>query len=173
MQLKFIYEGGASKRYHTVDTHIKQDIAQHSFGVAWLCEYFTEETASKNLIMAALAHDLAEHKVGDIPSPAKRALGIGKMFDEFEQRYMDEAGIPRYELTAEEEIILKYADITDGLLFCLRERTLGNQHVDIIFDRFFNYAVQLEEAGIESQAFELAARTIDNIVDRWEEVCQA
>ncbi len=147
MQRNFIFNGGLSKRYHTVHTLKEQDIAAHSFGVAWLCELITEGMASKNLIMAALAHDLAEHIVGDIPSPAKRALGISEMYGKFEADYLSSAGVGHYieQLTAPEANILKFADMLDGMMFCVRERRLGNKNIDIVYARFNSYIWELVE----------------------------
>jgi 5'-deoxynucleotidase YfbR-like HD superfamily hydrolase len=171
MQRKFIFNGGASKRYHTVDTHTKQDIAAHSFGVAWFCELFTGGKASKNLIMAALSHDLAEHIVGDIPSPAKRTNGIGKLFDEIEHRYMVEAGVAHYgdNLTKDEVLIMKFADLMEGASFCLRERRSGNQHVDEIFERFSTYTLSLAEANKDLPELEVILDTLNELVQEWKE----
>mgnify|MGYP001572832873 CR=1 FL=1 len=170
MQRRFIFNGGYSTRFHTVDVHTRQDIGNHSFGVAWLCELLTGGGASKNLIMAALAHDLAEHMVGDIPSPAKRALGISKMFDEFEGKHLEEAGIAKYgnSLTPEECDILKYADMLEGMTFCVRERKFGNQNVDIIFGRFYSYIEQLRVSrGASPYVALILNSTITDLLIEW------
>ena len=118
MNISFIFNGGVSKRYHTVDTLKSQDIAAHSFGVAWLCEVLTDGKASKELIMAALAHDLAEHIVGDLPSPSKRALGQHFMnaFDIRENHELLANGVGHYEyrLTKLEARALKMAPNMTG-----------------------------------------------------------
>lgn len=168
-QRRFIFNGGYSTRFHTIDVHIRQDIASHSFGVAWYCELITGGHASKNLIMAALTHDLAEHIVGDIPSPAKRALGISKMYQEFEDKHLKDASLEHYheELTDEERNLLKFADMFEGMTFCIRERKTGNQNVEIIFERFRSYVVEL--LGDSSWNFELLS-TLNDIAAEWEEV---
>lgn len=171
MQRRFIFNGGNSTRFHTVDVHTRQDIGNHSFGVAWLCELITDGAASKNLVMAALAHDLAEHIVGDIPSPAKRALNIGAMYDTIEGAHLDEAGIGSYSLhlTPEERSILKFADMLEGMTFCVRERKVGNQNVEIIFNRFRSYIMELLEKTKLTDATPLLL-TLNDIVVEWKEV---
>lgn len=172
MQRKFIFDGGASTRYHTVDMHYRQTIADHSFGVAWFCELITEGRAPKELIMAALTHDLAEHIVGDIPSPAKRSLGVGKMWDDFETKHLDEAGIAGYawSLHPEEQVILKLADMLDGMMFCLRERKMGNHNVEVIFDNFRKYTREFLEKNPALPESTEAYRLMDDIVQEWEEL---
>lgn len=172
MQRKFIFNGGASKRYHTVDTLKTQDIAAHSFGVAWLCELFTGGKASKNLIMAALAHDLAEHVVGDVPSPSKRALKIGELFDGFENKLLSENGVSAYgeALNPEEALILKLSDMTEGMLFCLRERTLGNRSVEVVYGRFRTYAQEALERYPAPEHAATIMTILDEIHNEWKEI---
>jgi len=162
MQRNFIFNGGYSTRYHTAEVHFRQTIADHSFGVAWLCELLTEGTASKDLIMAALAHDLAEHMVGDIPSPAKRALGVGAQFDEYELAHLKANGLSNYaaSLMPAELDVLKYADMIEGMHFCLRERRLGNVNVDVIFGRFLSYVHQLVLSRNPTGEVELRVQSI-------------
>lgn len=178
MQLNFVYNGGLSKRYHTVETLKEQNIAEHSFGVAWLCELLTQGQASKDLIMAAMAHDLAEHIVGDIPSPIKRELGtVGKSaFERLEHGYLKTAGLYSYEenISYAEALTLKLADMMDGMMFCLREKRLGNKGVDIVFERFTSYAGELlekreseESAASNSFVTSVAELFIDEILNEW------
>ncbi len=142
----FIYNGGASKRYHTVQTHNTQDIAAHSFGVAWWCELLTDGRASKQLIMAALTHDLAEHIVGDVPSPAKRAMGCRDAFNAYEDKILTDAKLSHYMgLLPDEHSLLKAADCFDGLMFCLNERRMGNKHVEIVYGRYYSYIMEVKD----------------------------
>lgn len=140
----FIFKGGKSKRFHTESVLQEQDIAAHSFGVAWCCEIITGGKASKNLIMAALAHDLAEHKVGDMPSPAKRKYDIGNRLSVVEEGLLLEQRLAYYnDLTQEEEKVLKFADLLDGLLYCYKEKMLGNNFIDEAYQNFYSYLHQM------------------------------
>jgi len=171
MQRKFIFDGGASTRYHTVEVHNRQSIADHSFGVAWFCELITEGAASKELIMAALAHDLAEHKTGDIPSPVKRRFSTAgaNAWDTMEQIQLDNGGVGGYSrtLTDIECNVLKYADMMEGLMFCVRERSLGNKNVDIVFGNFWSY-IHLKLADDARNYVERVNLLIEEIHKEWE-----
>lgn len=141
----FILDGGMSKRFHTSATIKEQNIAAHSFGVAWWCELLSGGMASKNLIMAALAHDLAEHQVGDVPAPAKRKYpAIKQLFDTAEEEILRDNGLHRYynQLSSLEKDILKMADAMEGAWFCLYEMMLGNKFAGIMFERFLDYYAQ-------------------------------
>lgn len=155
-KLNMVFDGGASKRYHTVDTLRTQDIAAHSFGVAWLCELLTQGKASKNLIMAALAHDLAEYLVGDVPSPTKRALGLSELLHEHEYEHLKRADLTYEEKLSSVEVkILKLADCMEGMLFCVRERAQGNKSIFIVYERFMSYIEDMLQNGVERDTFNL------------------
>jgi 5'-deoxynucleotidase YfbR-like HD superfamily hydrolase len=168
----FIYNGGASKRYHTVQTHNTQDIASHSFGVAWWCELITDKRASKQLIMAALTHDLAEHIVGDVPSPAKRAMGCRDAFNAYEDTILTDNKVVHYmNLPELEKAVLKAADCFDGLMFCLNERRMGNKHVEIVYGRYYSYILEVKnKTCYYSHAID---DYLDLINNEWKELTNA
>lgn len=142
--IDFIMAGGAVKRYHTLTTLHTQNVAEHSFGVAWLVWWLSDSRPSTELLMAALGHDLAEHITGDLPAPAKRSLGISAQFTAYEDEIMGKAGFPAYWLTVDEKRVLKMADTADLMLFCLREMSLGNRQMRKVFMRGMSYAVELK-----------------------------
>ena len=161
----FIFDGAQSKRFHTVDTLRAQTIAQHSFGVAWLCVLLSESPASSDLILAALSHDLAEHKVGDVPSPTKRALReTGDALEIHEEGFLRDVNL-FYFLTEKEKTILKMADILDGMLFCLRERQLGNSlpHIKEVYSNYLRYAQELPRSATSDLY-------INHINSKWREL---
>lgn len=139
--IEFIVAGSEVKRFHTVNTLITETVGHHSHGVAMMCLVFKPD-CSKELLVAALMHDLAEHQTGDIPSPAKKQYGIGAQVDELEERLMREVGLHMPELSDEEKRILKLADIAQGCIFCAREIHMGNARLIPVFNR---YALYLEE----------------------------
>lgn len=150
--LDFIISGSEVTRYHTVTTLVKETVGHHSHGVALLTTLLAP-TASRSLLLAALCHDLAEHLTGDIPSPAKRELGVGDRIDELEARLMKSAGIEMPDLSDEEARILKLADIAQGALFCAREISMGNTRMQLVFDRYMNYANEMILIGREKELF--------------------
>ena len=152
--LDFILAGTQVKRYHTVTTLTSETVGHHSAEVA-LIVLLLEPEASRQLLMAALYHDLAEHQTGDIPSPAKRVYGIGEQVDELEKRLMREAGVSYPLLTETEARTLKLADIAQGALFCVREINTGNRNMRVVLGRYLGYAEMMLLVGRERELFDL------------------
>ena len=121
-----VYAGGHVKRMHTRITLTEQTVAQHSYGVAWWCWVLTGGTATANLLMSALAHDVPEHKTGDIPANVKHTLLDQPALQTMETHLYNDANIPVFELDAYEARILKLADYADLLAYCRLELSLGN-----------------------------------------------
>ena len=146
--LRTIREAGAIKRYHTARTIACETVAEHSFNVVNLILVLTEGQASRELILAALTHDMGELAVGDIPSPIKRAMPE-EVHSEIERREQQAvlAMHPQVfmELSAEEEHILSLADKLDGLLKCTEELKMGNRHIITIGERYCGYVQSLTE----------------------------
>jgi 5'-deoxynucleotidase YfbR-like HD superfamily hydrolase len=150
--LEFILNGSEVKRFHTLITHQLETVGHHSHGVACLT-LMLDPDASRQLIIAALFHDLAEQHTGDIPSPAKREYGIGDQVDRLERRLMSDAGLTYPSLNAYETRTLKLADIAHGALFCLREVRLGNRRMLEVYDRYVAYASEFILIGSELELF--------------------
>lgn len=141
-QLDAIIAGGQTKRYHTVHTIKENTVGQHSYGVAMLCWLLQEGEPSAVLIMAALTHDVAEQWTGDMPAPAKRALGIRTSFAEVEANCLASLHLD-WQLDANDSLVLKLADSMEGLLFCITERRLGNVGIQTVYENFNHYVHQL------------------------------
>lgn len=143
-RIAFIHKGGKTKRYHTEDTLTEQTVADHSFGVAMLV-LLMQPRVRKEVLLAALVHDLAEHQVGDVSAPVKRANPELKAnLDAMEHRLLAEQGLNFADnLTESELILLKAADCMDGMLFCVRERRMGGD-VRHIYQNYKSYVKQLD-----------------------------
>ena len=150
--LQFIINGSEVKRFHTLTTLQNETVGHHSHGVACFT-LLLDPDASRQLLLAALFHDLAEQYTGDIPSPAKREYGIGDQVDKLERRLMLDAGIVYPELNACDQRTLKLADIAHGAVFCLREVQLGNRRMLEVHDRYVAYAHELILVGRELDLF--------------------
>lgn len=153
-RLDFFAAGADVLRYHTVRTLTQETVGHHSHLVALLCTLIDPD-ASRELLMAALLHDLAEQVTGDIPSPAKHQFGISEKVSEMEAKIMRLAGIDFPALTLNEARILKLADLAQGALFCARELSLGNSRMRSVFDRYCSYAHDMVLIGRERELFEL------------------
>lgn len=159
-QIDFIYGAGETKRFHTFPVLRTQNIAAHSWHVAMLLYliYGQQEPGIRPaLLMAALLHDAAEFKVGDLPAPAKRTMndrlpGLvthgGKSFkqhwDDMEQSILAEVNLDFDKfLTPDEVLQLKLCDSLEGMFYCANERSLGNQRISECFYNFDTYVEAL------------------------------
>lgn len=153
-QLEFIAYGAEVQRYHTVTTLKAETVGHHAHGVALIC-LLLDPLASRELLRAALVHDLAEQHVGDIPSPAKRTLGFADKLDALEEGIINrELGSYERALTSAEQRTLKLADIAQGALKCAREIDLGNRRMRVVFDRYMSYAENMIPHGAERELFD-------------------
>lgn len=137
-QLIFLMNGARVNRFHTYSTIKPITVGAHSHGVAWLVYILTEGTCSANLLMAALSHDMAEQVTGDMPSPTKRNLGIRETFSDLEDTLLVR-NLAAFEISDEEQNVLKMADLLEALLSCLHERMLGNRYMERPFRRMQGY----------------------------------
>ena len=124
--LKFMWSGGETRRYHGFRMLQEDTVGHHSFNVACIIMAIRPD-ASATLLRAALKHDIAEHIVGDMPAPAKRAMphynaaGEGgaepltfrQVFADMEQAVAAAAGVDLEDaaLTPDERHALRIADI--------------------------------------------------------------
>lgn len=142
--LQFMEDGGRTIRCHTVPTIAPQNVAAHSYGVAWLCYIIMtpNHEPSANLLLHALSHDMAEHVTGDIPAPTKRSLDISDAVQKWEYNAMALAGFELPPLSDLESLVLKLADCLELLMYCVRERGLGNktQQLSIMYYNAEEYA---------------------------------
>ena len=152
-KVNFIESGGYTQRMHCIPTIHPQSVAAHSFGVAWWCWLLTAGNPSANLLLAALAHDLPEHEVGDIPAPTKRLLDRQAIQD-MEDAVMFDGGMPIFVLNQTEERLLKLSDSLELVQHCLRERTLGNKtaKLESMYQNALVYAKDNINFSIETEA---------------------
>lgn len=150
-KLKFICDGANTRRYHTVPTLTTETVGHHSHGVAMICALLGGSSAT---IWAGLLHDLAEHQIGDVPSPSKRQFGIADQINALEDKLLTSSGFPMPVLSKDDERTLKLADIAQGALFCVQEMEMGNRKMKVVFDRYISYAEQMILVGVEKKLFD-------------------
>lgn len=147
-QLNALRDAGIVARYHTARILRPESVAEHSFNVVNIVLAITKGLASKELIVAALTHDMGEYLVGDIPAPVKLRLPpeVGQTIAEMEDDAIDDLHPDLYRgLTKDEERVLKIADRLDGLLKCLDELKMGNTTIIPIGGRYVGYLHQLTD----------------------------
>jgi 5'-deoxynucleotidase YfbR-like HD superfamily hydrolase len=173
-QLSFIYAAGETRRFHTQPVLRTQNIADHSWHVAMLLHIMygqDEPGITPVLLMAALCHDAAECRFGDIPSPAKR--GMGELMPDFREKWgeMEEAMLEKYALdwnkflTDDERRQLKLADSMEGAMYCVRELEMGNR---MMLTPFLNFVKYIDEIILPGEDVPLEPRK-PTVADReWE-----
>lgn len=173
-QLRYAREGGHTQRFHTQRTLMVDTVGHHSFNVAWLCHFLSTHLSSSlryTLMLAALEHDLAEHKLGDIPAPAKRdengdKTEVGDALEDQEAALNASMGFGYADaLDDEARRILKLADAMDGALFCCHERALGNRTIANCYD---NFLVYIEKVVNRERWQECAILSL--VTETWEKV---
>tara|TARA_R110000765_G_scaffold20749_2_gene53649 strand:- start:347 stop:865 length:519 start_codon:yes stop_codon:yes gene_type:complete len=132
-RIKGIRYGGAVIRYHTARSHRAQSVAEHSWGVAQLVLGVIPEP-SRELLKAALNHDLPELWTGDVPAPTKWAFPvIADALKDAESQFHD-AFATHYHITEVEQRILKFCDMAELVLWALEERKMGNRYMEEVIE---------------------------------------
>lgn len=110
------YLSGKVRRYHATYGY-DQTTADHQWGVAMFIIRH-HPNPSKALLIAALVHDAPEFIVGDTHGPAKRFFaGLKRLLDECEAVASKLMDLPEPNLTKEEGLWLKLADMAESLQF--------------------------------------------------------
>jgi 5'-deoxynucleotidase YfbR-like HD superfamily hydrolase len=136
--MRQIRQGGHVRRWHTTPPLQDQSVAEHSWGVAAICNYLWPK-CKKELIMAALYHDVAESLVGDNPAPIKWKFPVLKReLDKVENKILREMGVEII-LDPQDIIRLKIADMMELLWFCIEEERRGNRNFKEVFVRGTRY----------------------------------
>ena len=104
-------------RYHEEPGPIPQNIAAHSWGVAFLILQF-HPNPSIRLVRAAIVHDLSESLTSDVSFHAKRRYPpIRQALDEATLHADKHLGIHE-DLDEEDLWWLRWADLTEAALWC-------------------------------------------------------
>lgn len=101
---------------HTIDP-----VGAHSGRMGVLALQLFGATASRDLLVACLCHDLGESATGDVPQAAKREPALCGMLDVLEGRALSEMGMG-YEISEADYRRLKYLDRFDAYLWTQHHR---------------------------------------------------
>lgn len=146
-KLEFMRRGGRVKRFHGFHLLMENSVGHHSFNlITILMSVLQEGQIRRELLFAAIQHDLPECITGDLPAPFKRSVpGLREAIEAKEAELLKEHDLWDWEseLDAHEKRWLKLADSLDGAMHCLEERRLGNTTLDKIFWTFMRYAEEL------------------------------
>lgn len=143
--LFYARSGAKVIRFHTRRVIHRQNMAEHSWGVAKLCDVLTKGQASAQLLRYALDHDMGELETGDIPATTKwKHPKLKAALSEVEDRYLDRNGFATELNNAEELLVFKWADMLEFAFYCLDEKQLGNKNVEQGFQNAVDYLLKLE-----------------------------
>ena len=128
-------------RYHTVANQSeRQPVGAHSYAVSVLIDQLWPDS-TKQLIIAALYHDVPEIILGDIPATAKWAYPeIQQAFEKAEKKVFDDLGLI-FVLSPEEKLRLKMADMLELVLYTHRH-SQGSDQMKMIMHSGINYLYQ-------------------------------
>lgn len=116
-------ESGNVTRFHSATTVNNQQLGQHVFGAALLAWYLDNGCAAlpdPALMAKALTHDVAELHTGDVPYTVKaQHPGVKQYFDTLERKIEESMGV-HIDLTTQQELILKLADMVEGVAWTQR-----------------------------------------------------
>ena len=132
-------KGGSVKRWHTITNAKEQTVAAHSWGVAVIVMELWPDSRTHR-IYASLLHDVPEQLIGDVPAPTKWAHPrLAKELGVAEESFWDIVKVKFPELTSEEVLKLKIADMLELLWYCIEEERLGNKNFKEVFVRGVEY----------------------------------
>ena len=149
--LSKVMNSGDIKRYHTLPTIGEQTNATHSWGVAVIATYL-HPILNARVLLKALMQDVGEIATGDIPAPVKwENPELKKQLNVLEARVAKNLEI-EYDLTDYEKRIFKQADMFELLFFCVKQRKLGNRHINHVFS---NGVEKLGQGNLNERGREL------------------
>ena len=128
-----------------------QSVAEHSFYVAVYAEqlaiWLGYEGDWQALIHAALWHDAEECFTGDIPGPTKRSIIDSDRCEKFIMKGLKERfGNQVFNITEEQRVILKIANLLDEVFYQAGEEEMGN----LTAAQSKNLSIKRLKAAVES-----------------------
>lgn len=169
MNLEYFREAMNVKRFHT-ECLIREDtVGHHSANVAGIILYlYHPEIPSGNLLAAALFHDVAERRTGDIPATAKwlstELRSALRTMEELVHRQVH-ISLPDHMLSNDELHMLKFADSAELGMKCMHERDMGNRTVSGIISLIRTSAqLYMDSHPLDSRFSKKAKQLLDTLV---------
>ena len=156
------------ERWNIAPRSYRQSVAEHSYYVilyaSTLCYRLNIQDNERLQIMeAAMSHDMAEIRTGDLPGPAKRAVVDRDKLLAYEHSFLLELGCTPHNLTEKGWQIIKAADTIDAYYWCAVECAQGNMMMryekDVAYDRM---RIALQKLGFKNlhQAIDAEAKKL-------------
>lgn len=127
-------------RWPILRVNRRQSVAEHSFYVALYAAEIAQaigwQGPYEQLMLHALTHDLDEIVTGDINSPTKRAMDPGARVQldawidkKMRERSTVDSAWALSDPGEQAKLIVKLADMVEGVLYLCDEKSQGNQNV--------------------------------------------
>lgn len=168
-QIDFYRRASMVRRYHQHFLHEPDTVGKHSFGVAMFCHLIDPE-CRKEVILAALTHDLGELMLGDIPAPTKRALPMGArdLLADIEDKALRNHDFQFCALLSDHEsLLLKFADLFDGLAYTTEEVLRGNRTLHTVGETYSRYIVEHLNRSVACPWYEAARGIATTLFNNW------
>ena len=147
-KLSVILQGGEVVRYHSEGRQLeKQNVSDHTWRVLVILLHLFPN-ASRQLLVSAMYHDVAECYTGDLSAPLKKLSPVvtselDRMQTEFHQHF----GLPLdYNLVNQDYARLKVADMLEAYITASQQ---NNRYAQVVADRALFYALEHAEELFE------------------------
>lgn len=166
------------KRYHMINTKAPQDVAQHSYRVAFIAKHIAENAKKNGLrgiephmaFYLGACHDLDEMTTGDIPSHVKIALRrVGVEIAKLAVADGFESTPVTYKW------LIKAADLMESMYWC--ELNIDNEDIRATsVERFINQAFtdfcnNLSNSFDDSDSFDHAIAAVRQTLTDLDHIC--
>lgn len=161
-----IREGGHTERMHVIPHNMPYSVGKHSWNMIALL-WVLHPDPSKELILAAAFHDVAERWGGDTPSFAKNRINpqLGVELRKMELVVDRTLGID-IPLGIPDKDWLNAVDLLELLMYCADDMASGNMHVSTTYD---NCVELLTKAWVPDEVVEFVRNytwfRTSNIID--------
>ena len=161
-----IRSGMNVKRFHTTHRTQEETVGHHSANVCAMLLRLDPEV-SRDLLVAALMHDVPEVYTGDVPAPfkwenpdVKHGLKGGEL------SYLEVNNIPSPMLNKAEQTMLKVADMLDLILSSLEEMGRGNVYARELVQ---NGAAYLEGMTLPQELYDKCNEMVMEVKEKWQQ----
>lgn len=143
--LRLLVNGSMTTRFHTVGCLKPDTVGDHSGMVASILVLLYPMECTVQLLKAALFHDSPEFLTGDVPAPTKNwRPEVRESLNEIEDRVFTAVDGRAVQLSEANSRRLKVADRLSGLMYCVKEITMGNSRMMFPAVNFACYLASME-----------------------------
>ena len=136
--------GNIVNRYHTEPMVVGETVGHHCANVGCILIHMHHpDLPSREIMVHALLHDVAEQYTGDIPAPVKETHSrVADAIKRAEEEWEAVNVSTTLQMDEYDALVFKFADSFDCLLKCVDELRMGNINFKPIYVRAEQYAVE-------------------------------